>query len=84
MIVAAGCCSEAKHENVLEDFATKHPSGNILSINNTENSPPCSYWDVLYVLDNDTFSEKWQYCCSDIFDSERVLRIKKTGKHSYR
>ena len=77
ILTGCGGCPEPVKEKVLDDFNSKHPNAKLLKLKNTENSPPCFYWNLVYVLKEDTIDEYWQYCCSDIFDSNQKLRILK-------
>ena len=61
-----GCtCLEPDQDYIKNDFIKYYPDYRLVSIKNTENSPPVFYWEIKYELKNQTKSElnieTWQY-----------------------
>ena len=87
LVLFFGCCPEPDSDQVKSDFARYRSDLKLISVKNTECSPPCFYWTIeceKRELDTTLIvKEFWQYCCSDIFGGEQVIKAKREGEFEY-
>jgi hypothetical protein len=63
------CGKEPDEAYVRKQFARLHNADSLITVKNTETSPPCFYWAVTY-QDSSKFTktETWQFCEGDSTD----------------